>query len=413
MIRARLRGFGRHEGASAGAEPRADAAGAEPRAGAPAGGGGPDDSFLEIDASELSGVFSAPQWLRDLGIAAWLLIGVLLFVAGLVWLLSLTAVIVLPVITAAIIATVATPVVSWLARHRVPRGVGTALLMLGVVALALGMVVLIVNGVSDQASEIESELENGAGKVQSWAQDAGVSEDKAQQAKQDASKSASGGVKTLLNGVVSGIEGLGGIVVFLSFTVLSLFFLMLDGPRIRAWLESHTGLPDDIARTVSGRTIGSLRGYFVGVTIVAAFNGVVIGLGALLLGVPMAGTIAVINFAAAYIPYLGAWTAGIFTVLMALSGQGTEVAIAMAVIVLLANGILQQMIQPIAYGAALGIHPLAVLVVTIAGGALFGTIGLILAAPLTAAATKISADLARARAAEEQAAGPSPAPGGA
>ena len=64
----------------------------------------------------------------------------------------------------------------------------------------------------------------------------------------------------------------------------------------------------------------------------------------------------------------------------------------------LANGILQQMIQPIAFGAALGIHPLAVLIVTIAGGSLFGMIGLVLAAPLTSAATHISTDLARARA---------------
>ena len=72
----------------------------------------------------------------------------------------------------------------------------------------------------------------------------------------------------------------------------------------------------------------------------------------------------------------------------------------MAVIVLLANGALQQMIQPIAFGAALGIHPLAVLIVTIAGGALFGTIGLVLAAPLTSAAVHVSADLARARARE-------------
>jgi predicted PurR-regulated permease PerM len=72
----------------------------------------------------------------------------------------------------------------------------------------------------------------------------------------------------------------------------------------------------------------------------------------------------------------------------------------MAVIVLLANGALQQLIQPIAYGAALGIHPLAVLIVTIGGGSLFGTIGLILAAPLTSAIVRISSDLARARAAE-------------
>ena len=39
----------------------------------------------------------------------------------------------------------------------------------------------------------------------------------------------------------------------------------------------------------------------------------------------------------------------------------------------------------IAYGAALGIHPLAVLIVTIAGGSIFGMIGLVLAAPLTSA----------------------------
>jgi hypothetical protein len=56
-----------------------------------------------------------------------------------------------------------------------------------------------------------------------------------------------------------------------------------------------------------------------------------------------------------------------------------------------------QLIQPIAHGAALGIHPLAVLIVTIAGGALFGTIGLILAAAVTSAAVHVSADLARAR----------------
>ncbi|MET0818472.1 MAG: AI-2E family transporter, partial [Solirubrobacteraceae bacterium] len=147
----------------------------------------------------------------------------------------------------------------------------------------------------------------------------------------------------------------------------------------------------------------SLRGYFVGVTVVALFNAVVIGLGALLLGVPLAGSIAVVNFVAAYIPYLGAWTAGAFTVLVALGEGGASTALTMGIIVLLANGALQQLIQPIAYGAALGIHPLAVLIVTIAGGALFGTIGLIVAAPITSAVTKIASDLALARAAHDEA----------
>ena len=113
-----------------------------------------------------------------------------------------------------------------------------------------------------------------------------------------------------------------------------------------------------------------------------------------MLGVPLAGTIGAVTFLAAYVPYLGAWTAGAFAVLIALGGAGTDAAAGMIVVQLLANSVLQQLVQPFAMGAALGIHPLAVLIVTIAGGALFGAVGLILAAPLTSAVVRISADLA-------------------
>ena len=91
-----------------------------------------------------------------------------------------------------------------------------------------------------------------------------------------------------------------------------------------------------------------------------------------------------------------------FSVLVALGGAGTDAAAGMIVIQLIANGVLQQLVQPFAMGAALGIHPLAVLIVTIGGGALFGTVGLILAAPITSAVVKISADLARAKAQEPE-----------
>ena len=152
---------------------------------------------------------------------------------------------------------------------------------------------------------------------------------------------------------------------------------------------------------ITQRVLGSLRGYFLGVSIVAAFNAAVVAVGAWVLGVPLVGTIAAVTFFGAYIPYIGAWAAGAFAVLIALGGAGTDAAAGMIVVQLLANSILQQLVQPLAMGAALGIHPLAVLVVTIAGGALFGTIGLILAAPVTSAVVRISADLARARAEAE------------
>ena len=132
-------------------------------------------------------------------------------------------------------------------------------------------------------------------------------------------------------------------------------------------VERHVGLPVPLAHTMLGRVASSLRGYFLGVTIVAAWSALIVGVGPLLLGVPLAGTIAVVTFLGGYVPYLGAWVAGAFAVLIALGGPGPETALALAVVILLANGIFQQLVQPIAYGAALGLHPLAVLIVTIGG----------------------------------------------
>ena len=360
-----------------------------------------DGDIVEIEPGALAGVFAVPRWLRDLGWMSWLLVGVAAFLVGAVWLLALTQTIVLPVMAAAIIAAVLSPVMGWLERHGVGRGLGTVIVLLSVVVLGVVVVVAVMAGISSETDELTANLQAAADEIEGWLVDLGVSPSSAEAAKQDASSSLSDAFHALIDGVSTGVGALAGLVTFLSFTALSLVFLLKDGPSIRTWGERHLGVPLSLAHTITGRVISSLRGYFAGVTIVAAFNAIVIGLGALVLGVPHAGSIAVINFLAAYIPYIGAWTAGIFTGAIALGAEGPETALAMGVIILLANGILQQIVQPIAYGATLGIHPLAVLIVTIAAGSLFGTVGLVLAAPLTAAAVRISADLARARAAEE------------
>jgi putative heme transporter len=313
-----------------------------------------------------------------------------------VWVLSITHTIVMPLIAAGVVAAVASPLVAWLARHRVPRGLGAVLVLLALIALGAAVFVVIVAGIASQSGDIANQLSDAKNTLAGWLNDLGVDSGKAEAVKQDASAATSSTYDALLEGVAKGITGLASLVFFLSLTALSLVFLLKDGPVIRSWVERHLGVPVPVARAMTGRILESLRGYFLGVTIVAAFNGVVIGGGAFLLDVPLAGTIAAVTFLGAYIPYLGAWGAGAFSVLLALGGAGTDAAIAMAVLQLLGNGVLQQLVQPIAYGAALGIHPLAVLIVTIAGGALFGAPGLILAAPLTSAVVRIAADRAGA-----------------
>lgn len=359
--------------------------------------GATEDEVIEIEPGALSGVFAAPQWLRDLGVSSWLLFGVAAALVGFIWLLSLTETIVLPVIVAGIIAAVASPLVDWLRRRGVPRGIGAALVMFAIVLIALGVGLLVLAGIASEAGSLSARLEEGASQLQAWAQDLGVKAPTAAHANADASAGLSAAFTALTHGVIGGIDRLASLAVFLSFTALSLFFLLKDGPQIGGFVERHLGVPVSVGHTILGRVAGSMRGYFLGVTIVSLWSALIVGAGALILGVPLIGTIAVVTFLGGYVPYLGAWVAGAFAVLLALGGAGTEDAIALAVIVLLANGILQQLVQPIAYGAALQLHPLAVLIATIAGGCLFGTVGLVLAAPLLSAAVKIVADLTAAR----------------
>jgi putative heme transporter len=351
-------------------------------------------------------LFTAPRWLRDVGFSSWLLLGFGGALVAVIWVLSLTETIVMPVITAGIIASVGSPAVDLMHRRGVPRGIGAAIVMLVIIAAAFAVGLMVITGISSQAAGLSARLQEGAHELQSWAQSLGVKAPTAADANAHASSSVSEAFGALTKGVLGGIDRLASLAVFLSFTALSLFFLLKDAPQIGSFVERHLGIPVPVAHTVLGRVASSLRGYFLGVTIVALWSALIVGAGALILGVPLAGTIAVVTFLGGYVPYLGAWTAGIFAVLIALGGEGAEVAGAMAVIVLLANGVLQQLVQPIAYGAALKLHPLAVLIATIAGGCLFGTVGLVLAAPLLSAAVRIAADLPGA---SEEAPGTMPA----
>jgi putative heme transporter len=336
---------------------------------------------------------AAPRWLRDLGLTSWLLVGVTLLLAGAVWLLALTQTIVMPLIAAGVVAAVGSPVIGWLNRHRVPRGLAAALLLVSLILGTIVLVVVVIGGITSQAEALSKVFKSAESSIEGWLKDLGVNQQSASSATNDAHTSASDVGKTLLHGVTTGIKTLSSLAFFTALTLLSLFFMLKDGPVIRGFIERHVGVPVPVAQIVTGNILRSLRGYFLGVTIVAVFNAVVVGLGALVLGVPQVGTIAAVTFIGAYIPYLGAWSAGAFAVVMALGGAGTSAAIGMIVLQLLANGILQQLIQPVAYGAALGIHPLAVLVVTIAGGALFGAAGLVLAAPVVSAINRILAEI--------------------
>src|SRR3954454_7912613 len=242
---------------------------------------------VELEPRELVGLFAAPKWLRDLGLTAWLAVGVTLAVVGLVWVLSLTNTIVTPVITAAVIAAVASPLVRKLERGRFGRGAASALLLLVFLLLAVLVAATVLGGITSQGDEIRGELRSAKDTIAGWATDAGIARDTAEKARDDVSSAVGDAVPALLQGVEHGLKKLSSLIVFLGLTFLSTFFLLKDGPHIRRWAEGHTGMPQRSAHAMTQRVLQSLRGYFVGVTAVAVFNAVVVAVGALVLGVPL------------------------------------------------------------------------------------------------------------------------------
>lgn len=362
----------------------------------------PTRTVVEIDATSLSRVFSAPMWLRDLGLLAWFLVGVAILLVGMTWLVALTSTITIPVVLGAILATVAGPLVTKMQRHRIPRAAGAAIVLLGLVAIAVVITLMVFGGLYEQSDEIKASASEAVDKVEGWMNDAGAggTSDTSDQVKSSTTETG----KTLLQGVVNGIAGLTSLVFFITFTAFSTFFLLKDGPTIRRFIDRHLGVPREVASVITSNVMTSLRRYFLGVTYVATFNAIVVGLAAVLLDVPLAGTIAVVVFVTAYIPFIGAFISGAFAVILTLSSQGTTAALIMLVVVILANGLLQNIVQPIAFGSTLDLNPLVVLIVTIGFGSLFGMLGMVLAAPLTSAALHISRELAAAKAAEAAAA---------
>jgi predicted PurR-regulated permease PerM len=264
-------------------------------------------------------------------------------------------------------------------------------------AIAAIVVVVVIGGISGQRDQIAAEANAAAAHGEAWLKSLGVDQSGASGASDTVKSDVPQIITTLIHGVIHGLKSITSLVFGLSLAGLSTFFLLKDGPSMRRWVDRHLGVPQEVAETITSAVIRSLRGYFRGVTIVAGFNAAVVTLGALLLDVPLAGTIGIVTFIAAYVPFIGAFVAGAFAVVIALGAQGTTTALIMLVIVLLANGLLQNVVQPFAMGSALDLSPLVVLVVTIASGCLFGMAGLVLAAPLTSAAVHIVRELSGAR----------------
>ncbi|HEX3983267.1 MAG TPA: AI-2E family transporter [Acidisoma sp.] len=185
-------------------------------------------------------------------------------------------------------------------------------------------------------------------------------------------------LQTFLAPVVAPIETVGIVIVF------AIFFL-LQKEDLRDRLIRLFGSSDLHRTTAAIDDAGDrLSRYFLAQTGINAGFGVVICAGLTFLGLPNPILWGVLAMLMRFVPYIGAPISALLPIALAAAiDPHWGLAISTLVLFLVAEGITGQIVEPMTYGSTTGLSPVAVLVVAVFWGWIWGPIGLILSTPLT------------------------------
>jgi predicted PurR-regulated permease PerM len=196
--------------------------------------------------------------------------------------------------------------------------------------------------------------------------------------------------QSIAGGVLTGVATAGSFLVNTVLALVLCFFYLKDGPKFIPWVSGLVGrrAAPHVAE-VSRRTWDTLSGFIRAQAIVGLVDAIAIGLGLLIMGVPLALPLAVLIFFGAFVPIIGAFVTGALAALVALVFNGVVIALVVVALVLVVQQLEGNVLQPILVGRALDLHAALVILAVTAGGSLFGIIGAFLAVPVVAVGTTI------------------------
>ncbi|MFV0432502.1 MAG: AI-2E family transporter [Leucobacter sp.] len=314
---------------------------------------------------------------------------VLVLTAGVVIGMSTLSTVVIPILLALIFASTFAPVMSRLRGLRVPSALATVIVLLTIVLLLAGVGWLIVWAVRDQWDDLSAQTETGFGQILDWVKTLPFAPDHDQlvEWRQNVTDFLTG----FLTSSQFGSGALAGVGIVTNFAtgfvlmVVVLFFFLKDGPQIwRFLLRPFEGEALARAERAGDKTVQTLGHYVRGTASVAAVDAIGIGVGLLILQVPLALPLAVLVFVLAFIPIVGATLAGILAALVALVANGPLSAVLVVGVVVLVNQLEGNFLQPVLMGRALKLHSLVILLALTIGTVLGGVLGAVLAVPVAA-----------------------------
>ncbi|MCT2086454.1 AI-2E family transporter [Microbacterium enclense] len=330
---------------------------------------------------------AVPPALRQVTAYAWRLLIVAAAIGVIVWLVIQLKLLVIPLLVAILVTALVWPAFSFLLRHRWPRWLAIVVTVLVTIAVISGLLWLAVWQITREFASVRERTVEAVGQFRQYLID-GPLHLSAQQIDDGLRQ---GGTflqqqaEVLWTGALAIGTTLGHVATGLLLTLFILLCLLADGAGIWRWttrLFPRVARPAvDGAGRAGWRTVIS---YARTQLLVATIDAVGIGLGAFLLGVPLAIPIGVLVFLGAFVPFVGAVVTGALAVFIALVYNGPLIALFMLIVVLGVQQIESHVLQPILMGSAVKVHPLAVVLV-VAGGAMIGGIpGALFAVPLAA-----------------------------
>jgi predicted PurR-regulated permease PerM len=317
---------------------------------------------------------------------ALLITGGVLLVGGLIWYARAATV---PLIVAALVSTQLIPLVAWLVRHRVPRGLAIAGAMLLLLAVVAGLAWLFTDQLFGQVGGIGAGVSEGVDKAINWLHDNNRWVEHHEDDIRAFLKGILPAAKDAAAGVLNAVLGTFSIVAGLISSALLMFVFVLyfltGGDAVWRWVRARFA-PE--RREAVGRAgvaaWSAATGYVRGIALVATIDSLFIGLGMLIVGTPHAGTLVLLSFVCLFIPILGAWVSGIVIVLVTLGSQGSGDAVIMAIIILVGQQLDSMFVTPLVYQQTVNLHPIVTLSSVIVGTQLLGIVGAFLAVPMVA-----------------------------
>jgi putative heme transporter len=309
-------------------------------------------------------------------------------VAVLVWLVVQIRVVSIGVLLAVLLTALHRPLFDLLRRARLPRAIAAALsLVLGLTVVgALGWFVFdqLANDLANVVDDFRAALE----RLSAWLQKSPLP-----LGSLDLSQLTSGVASAVEDnqaevaaGALAAITSLSHLAAGLAIAVFCWFFFLYDGEGIWSWVTGRL-IPSHHQEAIDGAARygwTNLVGFMRGLVIVAAFDAVLIGLGLVLLGVPLALPLSVLVFLGAFVPVVGATISGMLAALVALTDGGLPLALAVVGLVLLVQQIEGNVLQPVVVGKLTSVHPVGIVLAVTVGALIAGAAGALFAVPLVA-----------------------------